>query len=491
MQQQNINFAAIDEVETVVGKLGRIDSALDPAPVGMIETVIALRPRSDWPLIDDPLHAGRRRQRTMAEIWSLIQQAGQYPGVLPSVELQPIRTRVEMLSTGFNAKIGVKVYGDSIVMCEQLATEIEQVLRTELEGAQSISAIRTNGKPYIEFHIDREAIARYGVRIRDVQDIIEVAIGGKNLTSTYEGLDRYPVRLRYQRELRDEFPDLQSILVPTPSGAQIPIIQVADIRSVVGPMSLRREGAEYVSYVTMNNSSVDETTLVRRGQRTLREAIADGRLAIPDGYHFKWSGSYERNVRAKKRLSILVPLVLLINLFLIYLQFRRISVTCIVFLVIPVSFSGGFILLHYWPEIHNWLYLLGLMDRGFEGNAMYLTVAVWVGFIALFGIAVDDGIVMSTYLEQAFARKKVARYSEIRQRVIEAGLRRIRPCLMTTLTTLAALAVVLISTGRGKRRHGTYGNSHLRRNDRRRHFHLYSSYVLLRIEGAEVALGNT
>jgi len=449
MQKQDIQFAQLDEVDVVVGKLGRIESALDPAPVGMLETVIALKPRSEWPLVDDPEHPGRKRPRTMSEIWTRIQEVGRFPGVLPSVELQPIRTRIEMLSTGFSAKIGVKVYGDNLGKCEELAVAIERILRASLPGAASVSTIRVSGKPYIEFRIDREAIARYGVNIRDVQNVIEVAVGGKNLTTTYEGLDRYPVRVRYQRELRDDLPDLQRIAVPTPSGAQIPIAQVADIQSVVGPMSVRREGASYVSYVTMTNVGVDETTLVRRGQAVLKRALIDGTLDVPDGYYFKWAGSYERNVRAKKRLSIIVPLAVLINLVLVYLQFKRFSLAFVVFLAIPVAFGGGFIFLQWWPGIQDWLYLIGLMDRGFGGDAMYLTVAVWVGFIALFGIAVDDGIVMGTYLDQTFRRSKVKRYEEIEQRVVEAGLRRIRPCLMTTFTTLAALAVVLLSTGRG------------------------------------------
>ncbi|UCG16830.1 MAG: efflux RND transporter permease subunit, partial [Phycisphaerales bacterium] len=449
MQKQDVQFAEIDEVDVVVGKLGRIDSPLDPAPVGMLETIIALKPRDQWPVIDDPEHPGRKRRRTMREIWARIQEAGRYPGVLPSVELQPIRTRIEMLSTGLNARIGLKVYGDNLETCEDLAVAIERILRDGLSGARSVNAVRVSGKPYLEFHIDREAIARYGINIREVQDVIEVAVGGKNLTTTYEGLDHYPVRVRYQRELRDDLPDLKRILVPTPSGAQIPITQVADIQNVVGPMSVRREGAKYVSYVTMANVGVDETTLVDRGRAVLDRAVADGTLDVPDGYSLKWTGSYERNIRAKKRLSILVPLVLLINFVLIYLRFKRFSLVVVVFLASPVAFAGGFILLKWWPGIQDWLYLAGFMDRGFEGDAMYLTVAVWVGFIALFGIAVDDGIVMGTYLDQTFARSKVRGYGEIEERVVEAGLRRIRPCLMTTFTTLAALAVVLLSTGRG------------------------------------------
>jgi copper/silver efflux system protein len=449
MQKQDVQFAQIPEVELVVGKLGRIESPLDPAPVGMLETMILLKPRDQWPVIDDPEFAGRRRKRAMDEIWQDIKAAGRFPGVLPSVELQPIRTRVEMLSTGLTAKIGIKIYGDSIARCEELAVQLEQLLRERLDNAQAINAVRISGKPYLEFRIDRAAIARYGVNIADVQQIIEVAIGGKNLTTTYEGLDRYPVRIRYQRELRDEVPDLERILVPTPAGAQIPIAHVADIERVTGPMSVRREGAKYVSYVTMSNQGIDETTLVRNGQRIIDDALINGELELPEGYYLRWAGSYERNLRAKNRLAILVPLVLVINFLLIYLQFKRWPLTLVIFLAIPVAFSGGFILLDWWPQIQDGLYTAGVMDRPFPGDNMYLTVAVWVGFIALFGIAVDDGIVIGTYLDQTFSRSKITRYEEIEERVVRAGLRRIRPALMTTVTTLAALLPVLLTTGRG------------------------------------------
>ncbi len=449
MQKQDVQFARIPEVDLVVGKLGRTESPLDPAPVGMLETMILLKPRAAWPIVDDPEFFGMQRKRTTDEIWEDIRDAGSFPGVLPSVQLQPIRTRIEMLSTGLNAKIGIKVYGDSVARCEELAVKIEQLLRARLDNATAINAIRISGKPYLEFQIDREAIARYGVNIADVQQVIEVAIGGKNLTTTYEGLDRYPVRIRYERELRDDVPDLQRILVPTPSGAQIPIGMVADIQRVTGPMSVRREGAKYVSYVTMSSQGVDETTLVRNGQRLIDEAIINGELELPEGYHLRWAGSYERNIRARNRLAILVPLVLLINFLLIYLQFKRWSLTLVIFLAIPVAFSGGFILLDWWPQLQDALYTAGLMDRPFPGDNMYLTVAVWVGFIALFGIAVDDGIVIGTYLDQTFRRNKVRRYEDIEDHVVRAGLRRIRPTLMTTFTTLAALTPVLLTTGRG------------------------------------------
>lgn len=448
MQKQDVQFARIPEVAEVVGKLGRIESALDEAPLGMIETMILLKPRDQWPLIAVEGNANRERRRTMTEIWRDIEQAGRFPGVLPSVRLQPIETRIEMLATGLRAPIGVKIYGDSVEGCEEVAVAVEGLLRERLEGAASINAGRMQGAPYLEFRIDREAVARFGVNVQDVQDVIQVAIGGMNLTTTYEGLDRYPVRARYQRELRDDLPELERILVPTPDGAQIPITQVAQIELVIGPMAVRREGPRFYSAVTMVSDGVDEVTLVRRGEAVLAEAIADGTLQM-EGYSARWVGTYERVVRTQKRLMILVPLVLLINFVLIYLQFKRLPLTLVIFIAIPVSFAGGFILLDWWPTIHNALYEAGVMEWGFEGDAMYLTTAIWVGFIALFGIAVDDGIVLGTYLTQAFSRNPIRRYEDIEERVVEAGLRRIRPCLMTSFTTLAALTPVMLSTGRG------------------------------------------
>ncbi len=445
MQKQDRRFMQIPEVDMAVGKLGRIDSALDPAPLGMIETVISLKPRDEWPLIGD----GGRRRRTMTEIWQAIQDAGRFPGVLPSTRLQPIRARVEMLSTGLNATIGIKVYSDSVESAEALAVGMEGVLRARLPEAETVNALRTNRKPYLEIHIDREAIARFGIQIIDIQRTIEVAVGGTRLETTYEGLDRYPIRVRYQRELRDDIADLEQVQVPLPTGSFIPLAQVASIDRVVGPMSIRREGAKYVSYVILGSAGLDEASLVSRGENVLRRAVIDGELQVPTGTHYRWTGTYERHLEARRRLAVILPMVLFINLILIYAHFRRILLTVLVFLSIPVTFAGGFILLRLWPGIQNLLYNLGVVGVGFEGEAMYLTVAVWVGFIALFGIAVDDGIVLGTYLRQTFGRGGVTGIADITERVVEAGRRRIRPCLMTTFTTLAALVPVLLSTGRG------------------------------------------
>ena len=450
MQKQDVQFAQIPEVETVVGKLGRIDSALDPAPLGMLETLIALKPRSEWPEVEDSEHPGRHRQRTSSEVWESIREAGAFPGVLPSVRLQPIRTRIEMLSTGLNARIGLKVYGDSLEATEELAVSVEGVLRSGLEGAQTVNAIRTNRKPYLEILVDRQAAARYGLRLEDVQRTIQAAIGGVRVASSFEGLDRYPIRVRYARELRDDLADLERVLVPAPNSAQIPLVQLARIEQTPGPMSIRREGAKYVSYVAMSaEEGVDEGSLVARGHDLLDRAIIDGDLVMPSGSHLRWSGTWERHAQTMRRLSLIIPAVLVLNLLLIYMFFKRFSLSLLVFAAIPVSMAGGFLLLEWWPGIHDFLYRVGFLERGFEGGAIFLTTAVWVGFIALFGIAVDDGVVMGTYLTQSFPDGCVRDRSEIRERVVAAGMRRIRPCMMTSLTTLAGLAPVLLATGRG------------------------------------------
>ena len=449
MQHQDVQFAKIPEVELVVGKLGRIDSALDPAPVGMIETIINLKPVDEWPLVEDPEHPGRMRRRSMAEIWEHIQETGRFPGVLPSAELQPIRARIEMLSTGLRAEVGLKVYGASPEACEELALEIERELnRVGVPGVEAIQAVRTNRTPYLELEVDRDAVARFGLPSASVQRAIELAIGGAGLVPTYEGLDRYPVRVRYQRQLRDDPEDLERILVTAPDGFQIPLSQLVHARSTFGPMSLRREGAAFVSYVTMSPSTVDAQAAVERAQSILDRAIIDGRVVVPSGSQLRWTGTYERAVEARTRLALVIPAVLFINFVLVYLHFRRVGLSLLVFAAIPVSMAGGFLLLDWWPKIHNLLYTVGVLDRGFAGGAMYLTVAVWVGFIALFGIAVDDGIVIGTYLRQTFA-KPIRSFEEIEERVVRAGLRRIRPCLMTTATTLVAMLPILLATGRG------------------------------------------
>lgn len=444
MKKQDILIKQVPEVESVVGKLGRAGTALDPAPVGMIEAVVSLKPKSQWRDVelerwysDLPLPGFIKkmlswvwpdtRQITKNEILAQLRENTGITGVAPTW-LQPIQTRVVMLQSGLRAMMGAKIFGDDLREIERLGLELEQVIR-QVPGAVDVIADRIVGKPYIEFHVNREAAARYGVKLQDVQDVIETAIGGINLTWTVEGRERYPVRVRYLRELRDNFEALPKILVPTPSGAQIPISQVVDIKYEIGPAMIKSENALLVGYVTFNTRERDEVSVVEDAQKLVAAKIASGEFKLPKGYYIKWAGQFENQVRANKRLAILLPICLLVNLFIIYLGLKNFPLSLLVFSAIPVSLAGGFIFLHIF---------------GYN-----LSVAVWVGFIALAGIAVDDGVVIATYMKQVFAKHTINSIQDIREATIMAGKRRIRPVLMTTATTVLALTPILLSSGRG------------------------------------------
>ncbi|MBI3467352.1 MAG: efflux RND transporter permease subunit, partial [Planctomycetes bacterium] len=437
VSKQDTAIKEVPEVLSVVGKLGRAESALDPAPIGMIETVILLKPQDQWRMLKG--ENGRERRITKQEILAELQAKTSIPGVLPTW-LQPIQTRIVMLQSGFRAMMGVKIFGADPNEIEKIGLQMEQILR-RVPGATDVVADRIVGKPYIEYEIDRESIARYGVNIRDVQDVIEIAIGGENLTVSVEGRERYPIRVRYLRELRDNFQDLERILVPTSTGAHIPIKQVARIRYLVGPQELKSENGLLVGYFTMNTRDRDEVSVVEEAERLLQaergrsdELVAAGQhqqasLVVPAGYYWKWSGQFENQQRATRRLSWVVPLVLLTMFIMIYLGLGRWWLALIVFFGVIVSASGGFLMLYVW--------------------GVNLSVAVWVGFIALFGVVDDDSVVILTYLEQIFGEREPESVSDIREMVLEGGLKRVRPCLMTTATTVIGLLPVFLTQGRG------------------------------------------
>jgi Cu(I)/Ag(I) efflux system membrane protein CusA/SilA len=442
ISKQDMAIRSVPEVESVVGKLGRADSALDPAPISMIETVILLKPEAEWRRIPVErfysnwpswTHAAFRwawpeeRPMTKSEVLDDLRQRTDIPGVLPTW-LQPIQTRIVMLQSGFRAMMGIKVFGSDLREIEKLGLELEQILR-QVPGATDVVADRITGKPYIEFEIDREKIARYGVNIRDVQDVIEIALGGENLTTTVEGRERYPVRVRYPRELRDNLEDLERILVPASSGTHIPITQVASIRYTIGPQEIKSENALLVGYVTLNTRDRDEVSVVEEAEQLIQAKIQSGELKIPNGYYYKWGGQFESQVRATKRLALLVPLCLALDFVLLFMGFGRWWVALLVFSGILVSASGGFLMLLFYGA--------------------NLSVAVWVGFIALFGVAEDDGVVMATYLGQLFDERSPATVEAVRETVVEAGMKRIRPCLMTTATTVIGLLPVFLTEGRG------------------------------------------
>lgn len=439
---QDRAIASVPEVESVVGKLGRAESALDPAPIGMMESIIILKPEDEWrklPVkrwfsgwsgwLKKPLAflAPEERAITKSEILTELQQKTALPGVLPTF-LQPIQTRLVMLQTGFRAMMGVKIYGSDLKEIERIGLQIEQLLN-QVPGATDIVADRIVGKPYLEFNIDRDRIARYGVNIRDVQDVIEMAIGGLNLMESVEGRERYPIRVRYLREFREDIPELEKILVPSSSGAQVPLAQVVTIKSVLGPQEIKGERGLLVGYVTMNTRDRDEVSVVEDAEATLQAALREGKLSLPAGYYWEWSGQFEAQKRATARMQILVPVTLFIMIVMLYLGFKRWWIAPIIYFGILTSAAGGFIMLAWWGA--------------------NLSVAVWIGFLVLFGVADDDGVVISTYLENIFDKATFNSVQEIRDAVVQAGVKRIRPCLMTLATTVFGLMPIFWTNGRG------------------------------------------
>ena len=481
LRKQDMAFTAIPEVESVVGKIGRADTPLDPAPLSMVETVINYKPEyivdasgrvmrfrydrkkkefvrgDDGGLVPDsrgkPYRNWRDHIRNADDIWDEIVKAGAITGTTSAPKLQPIETRIVMLQSGMRAPMGVKVRGPDLDSIERVGLEIERLLKQVPQVKPStVLADRIVGKPYLEIVIDREKIARYGLHMRTVQDVIEVAIGGKTVTTTVEGRERYPVRIRYPRELRGDIDALGRILVPSPGGAQVPLTELAEVRFVRGPMVIKSEDTFLTGYVIFDGRpGYGEVEVVEAARAFLRSRVEEGELEIPAGVSYAFAGSWENQVRAEKKLAVVLPMALMAIFLILYLQFRRVSTTMLVFSGIFVAWAGGFIML--WLYGRGWFLDFSVfgtdMRELFNIRPYNLSVAVWVGFLALFGIASDDGVLMSTYLEQTFAARKPGSAGEIRDAVVMAAMRRVRPALMTSATTILALIPVLTSSGKG------------------------------------------
>ncbi len=452
---------SIPEVETVVGKIGRVESPLDPAPISMIETVINYKSKyktdKNGRIVTDEngkaIRQWRDHIKTPDDIWNEIVKAAQLPGTTSAPKLQPIETRLIMLQTGMRAPMGIKIKGPDLETIEKVGFEIEKLLKeVPSVEASSVFADRIVAKPYIEIHIDRTEIARYGIRLADVQNIIEIAIGGKPITTTVEGRERYPVRVRYSRELRDQLETLPKIFVPAPSGVQIPLEQIAEIKYVQGPQVIKSEDTFLVGYVLFDSKlGYAEVDVVEDCQEYLQEKNETGRFNLPGGVSYSFTGTYENQVRAQKTLTVVVPVALFIIFMILYFQFKSVSTTLIVFSGIFVAWAGGFVLL--WLYGQDWFLNFSLFGVNFRElfniHQYNLSVAVWVGFLALFGIASDNGVIFATYLNQRFDRDKPDSIQAVRQATIAAAKRRVRPALMTSATTILALIPVLTSTGRG------------------------------------------
>ncbi len=358
-----------------------------------------------------------------------------------------------MLQSGMRAPMGVKVKGPDLDTIERVALELETFLKqVPSVEASAVIADRVVGKPYLEIDVKRRQIARYGLTIRHVQDVVEVAIGGRLVTTTVEGRERFPVRVRYLRELRNEIETMKKILVPTKGGSHIPLAQLADIKYVRGPQVIKSEDTFLTAYVLFDmKPGKAEVNVVEDCQRYLQEKIDSGEFVLPRGVSYTFAGNYENQIRSTKTLMVVLPLALFIIFIILYFQFRSVITTSLVFSGIAIAWAGGFIMLWLYgqPWFLNFDVFGTSMQSLFQIHPINLSVAIWVGFLALFGIATDDGVVITTYLDQSFHSRKISTSHEARQATLAAGLRRVRPCLMTTATTILALIPILTSTGRG------------------------------------------
>ena len=434
LQQTDRIIKSFPEVQRVFGKIGRAETATDPAPMDMVETTIMLKNEKDWPELDILDHNGKvvaHRRRTVDELTDAMNAAIQFPG-LNNAWTMPIKTRTDMLATGIKTPVGIKVAGPNLAELERVAAEIEAVVR-QVPGTLSVFAERVMGGNYIEFEINRDAIARYGLALADVQEVLEVALGGMPLTTTVEGLERYTVNLRYERDFRENIEALREIIVPTPSGAQIPLGQLAKVNVVRASMGIKSEDAIPNAWIYVDVKNIDLGTYVQMAQRAVDEAIANKKVRLPTGYNVFWSGQYEYMQRAKQRLQVVIPLTLLLIILIIYLNTKSAIKTAIVLLAVPFSLVGAF-----WM-----LYLFGYN----------LSVAVWIGIIALAGLDAETGVVMLLYLDLAYAQwikeGRMRGVSDLRDAIYHGAVKRVRPKAMTAAVIIAGLLPILWSHGAG------------------------------------------
>jgi Cu(I)/Ag(I) efflux system membrane protein CusA/SilA len=415
-KRQNAAIARVPEVAGVVAKIARAETSTDPAPVNMTETVVSLKPPTQW-------RAGMTREKLIAEL----DAATSLPGVA-NIWTQPIINRINMLTTGIRSEVGVKVFGSDLKVLEERARAIAERLRG-IPGAADVYPEQISGAPYLDIRVNREAAARYGLGVGAIQDVIETAIGETNLTLTIEGRQRFPVRVRYGAAYRSSPEALGSVLVPAPNGTQVPLAQIASIRRVDGPAMIASENGLLVVTVLLNVRGRDVGSFVEEARHVVAATVP-----LPPGSYVEWSGQYENELRARRRLLIVVPLVMAIIYLLLYLTYRSFLEAAHVLLAVPFALSGG-------------IYLLSALGYNFS-------VAVWVGFIALFGTAVQTAVVMVIYLEEAVARKRAAlrghlTRSALLDAVTEGALLRLRPKVMTVCTVVASLLPIMWSTSTG------------------------------------------
>ena len=446
MKKQDAVLRSFPEVASVVGKVGRAESALDPAPINMYETLVELKERSEW-------RPGMTKEKLIAEMT----EKSRLPGVT-TIWQQPIRNRIDMLATGIPTQVGVKVFGPDLQMLEQKAHEVAEVLRT-VPGAVDIYPEQILGTPYLEIVVDRDAVARYGAAVADVLDVVETALGGKDATTTIEGRNRFVVRVRYARELRDDVEAMKRVLVDVPAldgrhgrprrlgrggsmswprMARVPLAELATIRIRPGPSMISAENGLLRDRVFLNVRGRDVGSFVDEAKRVVQE-----RVNLPAGYFLEWSGQYEHQVRARNRLLVVVPTCFAIIFVLLWMTYRSWKDAAHVILAIPFALTGGNLLL--------WALHVASAQLGWK-TGFHWSVAVWVGYIALFGTAVQTAVVMVVYLEEALQRHAAVAaltVERIREAAMEGAVLRLRPKLMTVSTVVMGLLPIMWSTATG------------------------------------------
>ncbi|RKZ70596.1 MAG: CusA/CzcA family heavy metal efflux RND transporter, partial [Gammaproteobacteria bacterium] len=415
LQQTDKLIRTVPEVDTVFGKIGRAETATDPAPLTMIETLIRFKPRDEW-----------REGMTMDKLKAELDAVVNFPG-LTNAWVMPIKTRIDMLATGIKTPVGIKIAGADLKVIENIGRQIEQVLK-DVPGTASVYAERVAGGRYLTIDIDRIKAARLGLNISDIQNIVRTAVGGMNVSETVEGLERYPINIRYPRELRDSLDQLRLLPIVTPSGARIPLGDVTSINVTDGPPMIKSENARINGWIFVDTKDRDLGSYVNEARSLVAESVD-----LPPGYSISWAGQYEYMLRAMERLKIVVPITLIIIFMLLYLNFRRIADVFLIMGFLPFALGGG-------------AWLLYLLNYN-------LSVAVGVGFIALAGIAIEAGVVMLTFLNKAVytqeSRAEELNHSRLPENIIEAASQRVRPIMMTTCSTIAGLLPIMFITGAG------------------------------------------
>ncbi|MCB0360428.1 MAG: efflux RND transporter permease subunit, partial [Bdellovibrionales bacterium] len=434
LQQTDRIIKSFPEVRHVFGKIGRAETATDPAPLSMIETTIMLNPEEQWPVVTITNMQGEvvgKRKRTPDELVEVLNAAVQLPG-LTNAWTMPIKTRIDMLSTGIKTPIGIKISGSDLSVLQRIGEEVEAVVK-RVPHTLSAYAERVVGGNYVNFKIKRDEISRYGLSVGDVQDVIATAIGGMNVATTVEGLERYPINLRYPRELRDNLEAIQDTLVPTPMGQHIPLRQLAELEVEKGAPGIKSENSRPNTWIYVDIRNTDVGNYVQAAQRAVNEAIQSGAIRLPPGYNILWSGQYEYMLRAQKRLVTVIPITLLIIVLIIYFNTKSAVETFIVLLAVPFSLVGA-------------IWLIWLLGYN-------MSVAVWVGIIALAGLDAETGVVMLLYLNVAFKKWKdegrLTTAEDLREAIYYGAVQRVRPKAMTVSVILAGLIPILWSHGTG------------------------------------------